>query len=40
MINHDKLVCLGTGEELADDGLVLSNANSPKPALLRAIYHK
>lgn len=40
MINHEKLVCLGTGEEFPDDGLVLSNGNSPKPAFLRAVYHK
>lgn len=40
MINHDKLVCLGTGEDLTDDGLVLANGNSPKPAFLRAKYYK
>lgn len=40
MLNHDKLVCLGTGEEISDDGLVLANGNSPKPAFLRAKYHQ
>ncbi len=40
MLNHEKLVCLGTGEELTDDGLILANGNSPKPAFLRAKYHK
>lgn len=40
MLNHDKLICLGTGEEINDDGLALANANSPKPAFLRAIYHQ
>lgn len=40
MLNHEKLVCLATGEELTDDGLVLANGNSPKPAFLRAKYHK
>ncbi|MBP7175911.1 MAG: cysteate synthase [Thermoclostridium sp.] len=39
MLNHEKLVCLGTGEQFTDDGLVLSNRNSPKPAFLRAKYH-
>lgn len=40
MLNHDKLVCLGTGEEISDDGLVLANGSSPKPAFLRAKYHQ
>lgn len=40
MLSHEKLVCLGTGEEFTDDGLILSNVNSPKPAFLRVIYHK
>lgn len=40
MLNHEKLVCLGTGEEFTDDGLVLANRNSPKPAFLRAKYHQ
>ena len=38
MLNHEKLVCLGTGEEIPDDGLVLTNPKSEKPALLRAKY--
>jgi cysteate synthase len=38
MRNHEKLKCLGTGMELVDDGLVLANEASEKPALLRTIY--
>ncbi len=38
MGSHKKLKCLFTGEELIDDGLILSNPASKKPALLRAIY--
>lgn len=40
MLNHEKLICLGTGEEIIDDGLVLGNPNCEKPAFLRAKYHK
>ncbi len=32
--------CLGTGEEVADNDLPLTNPNSPKPAFLRAVYAK
>lgn len=38
MLNHEKLLCLATQDELLDDGLVLENPASAKPALLRTIY--
>ncbi len=37
-MNHYKLKCLATGREFADDGWMLANAASPRPALLRAEY--
>lgn len=40
MLNHEKLICLGTGEKITDDGLVLANSNSKNPAFLRAEYFK
>ena len=33
-----KLVCAGTGEEFADDGLLLENPSLSAPALLRTVY--
>ena len=38
MIQDEKLICLGTGKEFADDGLLLENPSSPAPALLRTVY--
>ncbi len=38
MLNHTLLQCLGTGDLLPDDGLILANPRSPNPALLRAVY--
>ena len=40
MLNHEKLICLDTGELLEDDGLILANPHAEKPALLRAVYKK
>lgn len=40
MLNHEKLVCLATGEEIHDDGLVLSNPKSEAHAFLRAKYFR
>lgn len=37
-MDHYVLKCQGTGEVFEDDGLRLTNAASPKPALLRAEY--
>lgn len=39
MLSHEKLLCLGTGTELTDDGLVLSNDLSSEPAFLRTMYN-
>ncbi|NLI53807.1 MAG: cysteate synthase [Clostridiales bacterium] len=38
MLNYNKLVCLGTYREFADNGLLLENPESPNLALMRAIY--
>lgn len=38
MLNHEKLKCLATQEEITDDGLVLDNPASGRPALMRALY--
>jgi len=38
MLNHEKLLCLATQDELIDDGFVLENPASAEPALLRTIY--
>ena len=37
---HEMLVCLETGDEIADDGLILGNPSAGKQALLRAKYLK
>ncbi len=40
-MNHYHLCCLETGEVFNDDGFILGNPRSPKPAMLRAVYdHK
>jgi cysteate synthase len=39
-MNHYKLLCLGTGDVFEDDGFMLANPASPKPALLRAVYNR
>ena len=38
MLNHDKLLCLATKDELIDDGIILENPASKSPALLRTIF--
>lgn len=38
MLNHDKLLCLATQDEITDDGTVLENPASKSPALLRTIF--
>ena len=39
MLNHEKLICLETGELLDDDGLILANPRAENPALLRTVYN-
>ncbi len=39
MLNHDLLLCLGTQDTLADDGILLSNPACMPPALMRAVYY-
>jgi len=38
MLNHNKLICLATNREFADNGLLLENPESISPALMRAVY--
>jgi cysteate synthase len=38
MRRKHKLLCLGTQDELLDDGIILENPQSTKPALLRAVF--
>jgi cysteate synthase len=40
MRRKQKLLCLDTQDELLDDGIILENPQSQKPALLRAIFGK